>query len=79
MTDIWLLVVMARTVDLAPFRHAKINTDSIDQVLSQGQEASVSKDAASTGSLWYCKLFHVMLVTPAISAESDNTEDGRHS
>lgn len=70
MTDIWLLVVMARAVDLTLFRHAKANTYSIDQVLSQRQEASVPKVAASTGSLWYCKLSYVMLATPAISMES---------
>jgi hypothetical protein len=49
MTDVCLLVVTARAIDLIPFKHAEADTDSKSSVLSQGQGVSVSEDAASIG------------------------------
>lgn len=52
MADVCLLVVTARAIDVTLFKHAEADTDSKSSVLSQGQEASVSEDAASIGTFF---------------------------
>ena len=60
----------ARAIYLTPFKHAEANTDFKSSVLSQGQGASVSEDAASIGTFVTANSSILMFTAPAINMES---------